>query len=195
MRSKRILSVMMLSIVITAPFFGAAPEKPTFGVHVLFGGRYDDVRMCVGSPSGVKGGPIGEVYFDVRFPAGEKSSLILNIPIFRPILFGAAFKMLQFEPQMTYERLLGSEDGSQWVIGGGLGAVFHYGPDYQSDPDNRGDDFFAVGPLLSASVGLRLDGRSGSWTPGIKAFYAPLYSADYGVGTVLGGGLEAHYSR
>ena len=193
--SKRILVALLLAIALTATVFGAALDETTFGIHALFGGRYDDVRMCVGSPAGVKGGPIGEVYFDVRIPAGDNASLVLNIPVFRPILFGAAFKMLQFEPQVTYERLLGPDDGPQWVLGAGLGVVVHYGPDYLSDPENRGANFFAFGPLVSASAGLRLETARGTWTPGIKAFYAPLFSANYTSGTVAGGGVEVHYFR
>ncbi len=31
------------------------------------GGRYDDLRMCVGSPAGVKGGPIADIMFVTRY--------------------------------------------------------------------------------------------------------------------------------
>jgi hypothetical protein len=192
--SRRFLLLLLMSTVLTGALFGSATGETTFGFHALFGGRYDDMRMCVGSPPGVKGGPIGEVYLDIGFPAGDSASIVLNIPVFRPILFGAAFRMLQFEPQFTYERLIGPIDGGQWVLGAGLGAVFHYGPDYLSDPENRGEDFFAFGPLVSASAGLRFDTDRGAWMPGVKAFYAPIFSGDYGSGTVAGGGLEIHYS-
>ncbi len=103
----------------------------SFGMHFLAGGRYDDVRMCVGSDEGVKGGPIMDIYADLRIPIGEKDYLAVNIPVMRPILFGAAFQMLQFEPQVTYEHHFGDEDISHFVLGGGLGLVFHYGPDYK----------------------------------------------------------------
>lgn len=166
----------------------------TFGFHILAGGRYDNVRMCVGSPRGVKGGPIMDVYADIRFPLSENGTLALNIPIMRPILFAAAFEMLQIEPQLTYEYRFPVESGKPGlVLGGGFGLVFHYGPDYNSDPDNRGESFFAMGPLISASAGILLEGKSGTWIPGVKAFYAPLFSPDYDRGHTFGGGVELHY--
>lgn len=176
-----------------APISANEERNVDFGTHLMIGGRYDNVRMCVGSPAGVPGGPIGDIYFDIHVPAGRNGTLVLNIPVFRPILFGAAFQMLQFEPQVTYEYLLAGRGGARPVLGAGLGVIFHYGPDYQSSPDNRGPDFFAAGPLFSASFGLRFEGRSGYWTPGIKAFAAPLYGNQGYLGFTAGGALELHY--
>ena len=159
----------------------------------MLGARYDNLRMCVGSPAGVKGGPIMDIYFDIRFPVSENGTLALNIPIVRPILFAAAFQMLQFEPQVTYEYYFGTKGKPRAVLGAGLGIVFHYGPDYNSSPDNRGESFFAIGPLFSASIGVQFETNKGNWMPGIKLFYAPLFSTEYPVGTVAGGALELHY--
>jgi len=170
----------------------AAEEKAalTFGVHTIAGGRYDDVRMCVGSPAGVKGGPIMDAYLDVVLRTSDETQLVLNLPVMRPILFGAAFGMLQFEPQVTLE-YAPAESG--FVYGGGLGAVFHYGPDYRSSLEDRSEDFFAVGPLVSASVGKRIDAKQGYWLPGVKVFYSPLFSDDRNLGMVAGAALELHY--
>jgi len=165
----------------------------TLGTHFLAGGRYDDVRMCIGSPPGVKGGPIMDVYLDIRFPAGENGSLVLNIPLMRPILFGAGFQMMQFEPQITYEHYLGRKDSPKIVLGGGLGIILHYGPDYLSAKESPGTSFFAMGPLFTASAGVRFKGKRGFWIPGVKIFYSPLFSPDYSTGHVLGGGIELHY--
>lgn len=169
-------------------------RKVTVGTHLLFGGRYDNVRMCVGSPAGVPGGPIGDLYFDIRFPTSPNGTLVLNIPVFRPILFAASFQMLQFEPQVTYEYLFTGSGGARPVLGGGLGIVLHYGPDYLSSPTNRGPDFFAAGPLVSVSFGFRFSGKSGSWTPGIKAFAAPLFGDPGYLGFTAGGALELHWT-
>jgi hypothetical protein len=123
------ISFLLLSI----GFISAQTDRPiTFGIHVLAGGRYDDVRMCVASQSGVKGGPIVDIYFDIRFPAGENGTIALNIPVMRPILFGFAFSMLQFEPQVTYEYHFGEPGSPRFVLSGGSrrfilcdGTAFH----------------------------------------------------------------------
>ncbi|MDA3810211.1 MAG: hypothetical protein PF518_07730 [Spirochaetaceae bacterium] len=184
------ISFLLLSI----GFISAQTDRPiTFGIHVLAGGRYDDVRMCVASQSGVKGGPIVDIYFDIRFPAGENGTIALNIPVMRPILFGFAFSMLQFEPQVTYEYHFGEPGSPRFVLSGGLGLVFHYGPDYKSSVDNPGDSFFAMGPLFTASAGVQFPGKRGYWMPGVKVFYAPLFSPEYDTGQIFGGGVELHY--
>ena len=165
----------------------------SFGLHFLAGGRYDDVRMCVGSDEGVKGGPILDIYLDFRIPKGDSDYLVLNLPVMRPILFGAAFQMLQFEPQLTYEFHSGDPDSPHFVLGAGTGLVFHYGPDYKSSLDSRGDDFFALGPLFSGFIGREFQGKKNSWMPGIKVFYSPLFSGEYDTGKVLGAAFELHY--
>jgi len=183
--------LVFASLAILAGALAAEEEAAlAFGVHAVGGGRYDDVRMCVGSAAGVKGGPIMDVYLDVVLRTGATTDLVFSLPVMRPILFGAAFGMLQFEPQMTLEY---TPVRSDFVFGGGLGAVFHYGPDYESSLEDRGEDFFASGPLLSGSVGRRIPAEQGYWLPGVKVFYAPLFSGGENLGTVLGAVLELHY--
>ena len=191
---KKTLFIAALIIASAGIVSAQSAEKVQYGIHITIGGRYDDLRMCVGSDAGVKGGPIMDIYFDVRFPAGDHGTLALNIPVMRPILFGAAFGMLQFEPQVTYEYRFGEGKSPHAVIGGGLGIVFHYGPDYTSSTENRGEDFFAIGPLLSGFAGIGFDTEKGYWMPGLKLFYSPLFSSDYPTGTVAGGALELHYA-
>lgn len=189
---------LILILVITSGLLSAAyadnGDSVSLGVHAVFGGRYDDLRMCVGSAPGVKGGPIADIYLDIRIPAGEMSALAFNLPVMRPILFAAAFNMLQFEPQVTWEYTLTGPGSLETVLGGGLGVSLHYGPDYTSSRDNPGESFFAAGPFVSGSAGLVLSGTSGAWMPGIKVFYTPLFSEDRPVGTVVGGVAELHYS-
>jgi len=172
----------------------AEKEPMTMGLHLLLGGRYDDLRMCVGSPPGVKGGPIGDIYVDFHFPLSLNSKLVLNIPVFRPIMFGAAFSMLQFEPQVTYEYKFPGKSPARPVLGTGLGVIFHYGPDYNSSPEDPGESFFAAGPLFSLSFGVAMPDRHGGfWTPGLKAFVSPLFGEEGRRGLVAGGGVELFY--
>jgi len=117
--------------------------------------RYDNVRMCVGSSAGVPGGPIGEVYFDIRVPVSDSGAVVINVPLFRPIMFAAAFDMLQLEPTVMYEHNFGDGTGTQPVVGGGLGIILHHGPDYRSSQENRGESFFQLGPFSAALPGLK----------------------------------------
>ena len=196
---KRILKKLVIAVItfaaLTVPLAAQtgdeSPKPVTFGIHLLGGGRYDDVRMCVGSPPGVPGGPIGEIYLDLRFAVGKNGHIALNMPIFRPILFGLVHQMLQFEPQATYEYTFPTGTKVQPVVGGGLGLVFHYGPDIYSSPADRGDSFFSMGPLFTGSAGLKFG--NGHWIAGIKVFYSPLFSTAHSTGTVAGGGVEVHY--
>ncbi|MBN2048888.1 MAG: hypothetical protein JW760_00475 [Spirochaetales bacterium] len=190
---KKLILILVIASCVLLSMYADNGDSLSLGVHAAFGGRYDDLRMCVGSPPGVKGGPIGEIYLDIRIPAGPMSSLTVNLPVMRPILFAAAFKMLQFEPQVTWEYTLTGPGSLETLIGGGLGVSLHYGPDYTSSMEDPGESFFAAGPFFSGSVGLVLAGASGTWMPGIKLFYTPLFSSGRSIGTVVGGVAELHF--
>jgi len=164
----------------------------SFGIRILAGGRYDNVRMCVGSPAGVPGGPIGEVYFDIRVPVSDRGAVVINVPLFRPIMFAAAFDMLQLEPRVMYEHNFGNGTGPQPVVGGGLGVIFHHGPDYNSSQENRGESFFSVGPLFNGFAGFKM--AETNFPVGVNGFFSPLFTADRSTGVVAGGGLELQYN-
>ena len=95
----RMLFVAMSALVAFAQNAGAQEQsygdQAIFGLKVQAGARYDDVRMCVASPAGAKGGPAMEISFFTEIGVFEKISVLVNVPIMRPILFAAAFKMLQ----------------------------------------------------------------------------------------------------
>ena len=74
-------------------------------------------------------------------------------------------------------------------MGPGVGLSFHYGPDYESDLDNRGDDFFAMGPMLNYSVGISFN-EDYTRNLGVKLFYIPLFGEDDNNGTVIGASLQ-----
>ncbi len=82
------------------------------------------------------------------------------------------------------------------IFGPGVGVSFHYGPDYHSDRKNKGDSFFAAGPLISGLCGLGFNSSKGKKRMiGLRAFYIPLFSGenDLSPGTVIGGVLEGHF--
>lgn len=167
-----------------------AENSTRIGIKFIIGGRYDDMRMCVSSDRGTKGGMIADVMLTVDQEIDNNSMISFELPVMRPILFATAFKMLQFEPQFTYTY---TEDDI--LISGGAGMSFHYGPDYNSDLKNRGPSFFALGPLLSASLLLNTDQEDTELYNGLKAFYVRLYSkeSEFSPGTVLGIASESIY--
>ena len=189
---KRILyAFFCLSLFLSSGLYAQDHQGVSFGIRILAGGRYDNVRMCVGSPAGVPGGPIGEVYFDIRVPVSESGNVVINVPLFRPIMFAAAFDMLQFEPAVMYEHSFGEEDETQPVVGAGLGIILHHGPDYNSSREDRGESFFSVGPLLNGFAGVKI--AETNLTVGVKGFFSPLFTPDRSTGVVAGGGLDLQY--
>ena len=168
--------------------------KNSYGILFMAGGRYDNFRMCVASPAGVKGGPIADIMFIAKNRLNESYSLTFNLPVMRPILFGLAFKMLQFEPELTLEYHKLINEKTNLVTGPGIGISFHYGPDYKSDLNNFGESFFAMGPILSWHAGIEFKKeRVIKSAVGLKAFYIPLFARDIPTGTVLGGALVYTY--
>ena len=165
-------------------------NKDTHALQFMAGGRYDNLRMCVASPAGAKGGTLADIMFITKHKLNENHSLTFNLPVMRPVLFGLAFRMLQFEPEFTIEYNKLINEKIDLVTGPGLGISFHYGPDYTSDLSNTGKSFFAMGPFLSWQTGMAFKKDSVvKSTAGIKAFYAPLFSKERATGTVLGGAL------
>jgi hypothetical protein len=185
--------VILLTILSSACGYCQTTEdfKLSFGVDVMLGGRYDDIRMCVASPAGVKGGPIADVMLYTKLWFKDSFALGLNFPLMRPILFGAAFRMLQFEPEFTFDFKHTVNDAISFIGGFGIGASFHYGPDYKSALKDPGEPFAAAGPFLSGFMGMSFNGaKSRNNILGVRLFYVPLFSEAKGNGTVIGGALE-----
>ncbi len=156
----------------------------------MAGGRYDNVRMCVATGGGVKGGPVADIMFLTKYTLTEKSSITFNLPVMRPLLFAIAFHMLQFEPEFTFQYRKVLNDGKAVLTGPGLGVSLNYGPDYKSDLKNRGESFFAAGPFISWQFGVEFQVGQKTRVLGIRAFYVPLTAKDHPDGTVLGAALE-----
>lgn len=157
-----------------------AGDNARFGLRVAAGGRYDDVRMCVATPAGVKGGMAMDVSVFIELPFSGDRVLMINIPVMRPILFAVAFGMLQFEPEVALELRWATGWGMDLIYGPSFGMVFHYGPDFNSEQSGtgRGSDFFAWGPRLGGYVALDLSNRVGlDFRLGLAPYVAPLFSA------------------
>jgi hypothetical protein len=186
----------LLNTLLFALFTSVSAAAPVqTGCTFLAGVRYDDLRMCVASPAGKKGGPIGDIMAAIHFQVDEKSSLGVKIPVMRPILFGAAFKMLQFEPEITLEYRPSGKMGEHFFLESGVGGSFHWGPDYTTKPDAKiRDNFFAAGPILSSLLAIRFpDAYDKRRYVGLKLFYAALFSKERPKGTVIGVAIEGGF--
>ena len=153
-----------------------------FGVKIRAGGRFDNVRACVASPPGVKGGPAADISFFTEVGVTDDMAVHFDLPVFRPIMFGLAFKMLQFEPSVTL-KFRKVTDGKADVVGGPtLGLSLHYGPDYKSDPkaETQGPSFFAMGPFVGGYIGadFKRPGETFNFELGLTPYVIPLFGVN-----------------
>ena len=169
------------------PARGAGNDALSIGALFMAGGRYDNLRMCVATDAGVKGGPMADIQLALKYALSREYSVSFHLPVMRPVLFWTAFDMLQFEPEFTFEYRKPLSGNLSFTTGPGLGVSLHHGPGYESDLDNRGEDFFAAGPYLSYMCGIVFE--SGN-VLGLRAIYVPLFSEERSRGTVLGAALE-----
>jgi len=155
-------------------------DKVVMGFKTRIGGRYDNVRMCVATDPGVKGGTAADISFYVEYAYENNWSFAADLPVFRPILFGAAFEMLQYEPDFSLLYRIKGDSGIDTILGPTLGASFHYGPDFQSEQSGEGrkPSFFAMGPSIGAYVGLdfKRPGKSFNFQLGLHPYATPLFS-------------------
>ena len=92
--------VAVLLLVIAPAAEAVAGKGFVWGVKASAGGRYDDVRMCIATDPGVKGGAAAEIALLAEVGLVEGVSATIHLPFMRPLLFGFAFEMLQFEPDV-----------------------------------------------------------------------------------------------
>jgi hypothetical protein len=160
----------------------AGNDEVVVGFKTRIGGRYDNVRMCVASDPGVEGGMAADISLYLEFPYENNLTLAFDLPVFRPILFGAAFGMLQYEPEASLLYRVENDGSVDFIVGPTLGASFHYGPDHNSElsGDARGPDFFAMGPMVGAYLGLdfKRPGESFNFGLGVHPYVTPLFSID-----------------
>ena len=193
-------SIALFLVVATLSVYGKNTENTLFGVKIRVGGRYDNVRMCVATPPGVKGGMAADISAFAEIPVREGTKLHIDLPVMRPILFAAAFRMLQFEPtvMVQFSDKSGREGG--FVAGPVLGVSLHYGPDYHSEPKGNGRtaDFFALGPILGAYAGVNFikPEKKYDFQLGISPYVTPLFGirdSENHKGIVVGGLLDGTF--
>ena len=201
MRIPLVSLVAILVFVAVVPQVSAQSDETdgfVVGLMLSAGGRYDNVRMCVGSPPGVPGGPAMDISFFTEWDVTDDATINVNIPVMRPILFGLSFQMLQFEPDVALLFRKHSEGDTVELVGGPtLGLSLHYGPDYESDSDGpeRGPSFFALGPRIGGYIGLDFPrpGETFNFQLGLAPYFTPLFSVNDPArhrGIVVGGALE-----
>jgi hypothetical protein len=166
------------------------------GIRISGGGRYDNVRKCIASSAGTKGGPAADVYLFAELELRPNLSLAFGLPVMRPILFAAAFEMLQLEPDVTLSFRLRAGEKTDFIVGPSLGISLHYGPDYTSESSGvgRGPSFFALGPSLGAYLGLDFKRQSRfNFQLGLRPYVTPLFAVSDPAshrGVVVGAMLE-----
>ena len=191
-RHGKLIAVTIFVCVFASMVNSSPGGRGSFGLLLMAGGRYDDMRMCVASPAGVKGGPIADIMLTGNLGLNDKLGIVLNLPVMRPILFGAAFKMLQFEPELQIDVRTSISDRLLFIVAPSAGVSLHYGPDYQSELKNPTPSFFAAGPIVGCHfyIGMRDGAGNLKNAFGIKPFYAALFADGRTTGTVVGGVLE-----
>lgn len=197
MSIRRAALAVALQSLLSLPAAAQASLQPNvvLGVRVTLGGRYDNVRRCVATPKGTPGGPAADVQFFAEFALGPDVSLTVNLPVMRPILFAAAFQVLQFEPDVTLAWRRRASDSIDWIVGPSLGVSLHYGPDYTSEL--TGPKFFAMGPTFGAYLGLDFK-RPGTFNfqLGLHPYVIPLFGVSDPAGhrgVVVGAMLEGPF--
>ncbi len=167
------------------------------GVKIRAGGRFDNVRACAASPPGAKGGVAADISWFTELGVADNMVVHIDIPVFRPIMFAAAFKMLQFEPSVTLKFRSVSNGKVDFVGGPTLGISLHYGPDYKSavKGDKVGKSFFAMGPIVGGYVGMdfKRPGETFNFELGLTPYVIPLFGIsdpEHHRGVVVGGLLD-----
>ncbi len=200
MKNILLLTMFLLSTV-GISLHAATNSDKQIGIKVRMGGRFDNVRKCVASQPGTKGGIAADISLFAETPLSEKASLHIDLPVMRPILFALAFKMLQFEPSVSWRFThLNSEAKSGITYGPMLGFSLHYGPDYTYDskPDTAKHAFFALGPTIGGFAGYTFSRSSEQprFSLGVSPYVTPLFSvndSDKRKGVVIGGLLDAAF--
>ena len=200
-----VAAAFSMALGLTVPMGVAAREKAekqpyAFGLKLRAGGRFDNVRMCVASSAGVQGGPAADISLFAEIGLKDTISVDIDLPLFRPILFAAAFKMLQFEPSITFKFRTKGNGKIDLVGGPTLGLSLHYGPDYKSESSGSGrtTSFFAMGPIIGGYVGLdfKRPNKSFNFQLGLTPYLEVLYGVNDGKnhrGIVVGGLLDFQF--
>ncbi len=196
-----LLALLALAPSPAAAQSGVEASRPVFfGVRVSAGGRFDNVRKCVASSPGTRGGVAADISFVTEVGLTDSMSLVINVPVMRPILFATAFKLLQLEPDVALVFRRRVSDSVDVIAGPTLGISLHYGPDYRSESSGPGRtaSFFAMGPMIGGYLGFdfKRPEKSFNFQLGLQPYAIPLFGvsdpADH-KGVVVGGMLEGTF--
>lgn len=168
----------ILSIIMFTSFGFAQNDSLNWGIKFRMGGRYDNLRMCVASPAGAKGGMAADISLFKEITLKNNTVLHFDLPVMRPILFASAFKMLQFEPTLSLKFKKDINKNIKLLLGPTLGFSLHYGPDYKEEETltDGANSFFAMGPILGGYFGIINQTKSPRLEYGISPFITPLFS-------------------
>lgn len=161
---RRLVQLSALTLGLSLPVSALAGTTPdaAYGVNIRMGGRFDNMRMCVATPEGFEAGPMADISLYTELGLGDKLALNFTLPIFRPVFFGAAFRMLQLEPDFALLYRVSGSGNADWVFGPTAGVSLHFGPDNLSSAANRGIEFFAWGPVGGVYLGRAVDRDKGT---------------------------------
>jgi hypothetical protein len=197
-----LVAAVLLAAVRPGEAVGQTPEKGgvALGLKLRVGGRFDNVRMCVATDKGSKGGPAADISFFVDYGIAEDWTVSVDVPVMRPILFAAAFRMLQLEPTVSFNYRVRTDSKVDFIVGPTVGLSLHYGPDYASDraKGKRSPSFFAMGAMMGAYLGLdfKRPGKTFNFQLGLTPYVTPMASigsAEKHRGVVVGGLLDGAF--
>ena len=191
---KKVIFICIMTLAGLGSLGADEAGRLSIGLSVAAGGRYDNVRMCIASPAGVPGGiALEPLALVMEYRINEQFGIGTYLPVARPLIFALNTQMLQFLPEIVFNIHIPVDEFSSIVIHPALGASLHWGPDYYSDQENRGPEFFAMGPRISVLGGVALKlSEQHEIILGLKP-YAELLFSDYLSGFVVGGELDFQY--
>ncbi|HAK46146.1 MAG TPA: hypothetical protein DCO79_09560 [Spirochaeta sp.] len=191
---KKFAVIILLIFCCAFPVWAAEESSFSLGVSVAAGGRYDNVRMCIASGAGVPGGIAMEpAALVLEYRLNENFGIGAYLPIGRPVLFAVVPQMLQFLPELVFNIHVPIDETKSLVFHPAIGLSFHYGPDYEADSENRGTEFFALGPRISVLSGITLHSNENhEFVLGLKPYFEYLFS-EYRNGFVVGGEFDFQY--
>ena len=174
------LVAVLLGLTVSLTASAEPRDDAVVGIRLRIGWKLDNLRVCGATPPGVPHGPDIDISFFGEVPLKDGVSLDVNVPLFRPIMFAAAARLLQFEPEVTL-LFRGAVSAQTDVIGGpSLGLSFNYAPDLNADfnSDDRSPSFFSIGPRIGGYVGVDFvrNGRRFNDQLGLHPYLLPLFS-------------------
>lgn len=193
-----VATVVLLGLTVCSSVSAEPREgEVVLGIRLRLGWKYDNLRVCGATPPGVPHGPDIDISFFSEVGLKDGVGLDINVPMFRPIMFAASARLLQFEPEVTL--VFSKEVSGRTVFQGGpaLGVSLNYAPDLNADFDSGRlrPSFFSIGPRIGGYVGFDFirDGKRFNDQLGFHPYVLPLVAIRDPArhrGLVLGGTID-----